>query len=154
MAPDIWFSFLRTNDNTGLLSVCEHNAKDIAGLASLFLCIEEIAANPVKNQEKYRFDGEALALSWWKALKKNHKFFKDDESYQGCAKTGSLLLETAAKNQSLAAAVVLAKNAEWLQKNIDLALRYTDMALSANEIPPDCRADLEKRRSRLLRKKS
>jgi uncharacterized protein YprB with RNaseH-like and TPR domain len=153
MAPEIWFSYLRTNDNTGLLSVCEHNAKDIAGLASLFLCIEEIAANPVKSQEKYRFDGEALALSWWKALKKNHGYFKD-EPYQGYAKTGSLLLETAARNQSLRAAVVLAKNAEWLQKNINLALYYTDLALSANEIPPDCRADLEKRRSRLLKKSS
>jgi uncharacterized protein YprB with RNaseH-like and TPR domain len=154
MAPEIWFSFLITGNNTGLLSVCEHNAKDIAGLASLFLCIEEIAANPVKSQEKYRFDGEALALSWWKTLKKNRKYFTDDESYQDYGKTGSHLLETAAKNQSLAAAVILAKNAEWHLKDINLALRYTDMALSANEIPPDCRAGLEKRRSRLLKKKS
>jgi hypothetical protein len=152
MAPDIWFSFLKTNDNAGLLSVCEHNAKDIAGLASLFLCIEEIAADPVKSQGKYRFDGEELAISWWKTLKKNREYFTDDESYQDYAKTGSLLLEAAAKNQSLSAAVVLAIDAEWHLKDINLALRYTALALSANEIPEDCRAGLEKRRSRLLRK--
>jgi hypothetical protein len=105
MAPEIWFSFLKTGDNRELLRVCDHNLKDICGLASLFLALTEIAADPFESRIKFRFNEEALALSWWKAIKKTPEFFRDNNSCSNYAKTGELLLEAAAKNGSYLAAI-------------------------------------------------
>ena len=61
-APDIWFSFLKTNDASELSGVCGHNVLDIAGLASMFSVFNNIAHDPVHCAEKYNADAEALAL--------------------------------------------------------------------------------------------
>ena len=104
MAPEIWFSFLRSGENHGnnseqeLLSVCDHNARDIVGLASLFLCLGEIAAEPFRSRKRFRFDEEALALAWRSAVKKSSFFFADDKTHQRYAETGELLLQAAAEN--------------------------------------------------------
>ena len=108
LAPEIWFSFLKTGDNRELLSVCEHNAKDILGLASIFLVLGETAKEPFKSGKRFCLDEEALALSWRKAVKKNPAFFGNDESCRNCAETGRLLLESAARNGFKRAAFTLA----------------------------------------------
>ena len=102
LAPDIWFSFLRSGDNRELLSICDHNVRDILGMASLFLALGDIAAEPLKSGSRYRFDEEALALFWKRALE------KDDESYQRYKKTGERLLEAAARRGFPRAAYALA----------------------------------------------
>jgi len=147
MAPDIWFSFLRNGDNRELLSVCNHNERDITGLASLLLALGEIAASPLESRNRYRFEEEALALSWRNVLKKSPSLFGSGER-----KWGDLLLEHAAKNGCPRAAIAMAKTAEWYLDDPALALEYTARALQAPELPPRLRDDLEKRRARLERK--
>jgi len=149
-APDIWFSFLRNGENKDLLLVCDHNARDISGLASLFLALGEIAADPLGNIKRFAFNEEALALSWHKAMKKHPEFFTDDA--ENNAETGVQLLKTAAKNGSPQAAIVMAKNAEWRLRDPALALRYTVSALETPDISENLRKELEKRRVRLEEK--
>jgi uncharacterized protein YprB with RNaseH-like and TPR domain len=68
LAPDIWFSFLKTGETGELLGICGHNVLDIKGLASLFLALGEIAASPLESRRKFSLDFEALALLWRKTL--------------------------------------------------------------------------------------
>jgi len=153
LAPEIWFSFLRSGNSAEsvkeLLSVCDHNAKDVAGLATLFLALVKIAADPFNSRNALRFDEKALASLWWKAIKKNPAFFEDDEF---CAKTAFPLLEAAAKNGSPQAAITLAKDAEWRLKDYKLALRYVNLARFAAEIPLSFQEEIEKRIKRLENK--
>jgi uncharacterized protein YprB with RNaseH-like and TPR domain len=69
LAPDMWFSFLNTGETVGLLKICDHNLKDIAGLAALFAALARIAENPAAAPETYRVDLERLALRWFYAQK-------------------------------------------------------------------------------------
>jgi len=147
LAPEIWFSFLRGGDNAELLSICDHNVKDIIGLASLFLAMARIAADPFGSRERFRFDGEALALLWRKALKRNPLLFGNKEK-----KTGEALLRNAQLHGSPLAALILAKDAEWRLKDYTLALEYTDFALASQEISEELRENLLRRRRRLKRK--
>ena len=147
LAPEIWFSFLRSGDNQALLSVCDHNQRDITGLASLFLALTEISLSPLTSRSRFRFDEESLALCWRHALGKNVLFWGDDEQT-----TGDLLLETAAQNGCPRAAIILAKTAEWRLADPARALVYTACALQAPELPENMRKELEKRRLRLERK--
>jgi uncharacterized protein len=153
MAPEIWFSFLRGGDNTAstaaLISVCDHNARDVAGLATLFLALTQIAADPFRSRNTFRFDDKALALFWWKAVKKHPLFFDGDES---CVKTAFSLLEAAAKDGSPQAAIVLAKDAEWRLRDLKLALHYTNLALASSELSSGFRGEIEKRLKRLEKK--
>ena len=144
LAPEIWFSFLRSGDNSELLSICDHNVKDIMGLAALFLALNGIAAAPFECFEKFHFDREALALLWRKALKRNPHLFGDEEK-----KTGDLLLQSAARNGSPLAALIMAKDAEWHLKDYKLALEYADSALALPGISEELREDLLRRRLRL-----
>ncbi|MDR3147339.1 MAG: ribonuclease H-like domain-containing protein, partial [Treponema sp.] len=67
-APDAWFSFLNTGDAATLLRICEHNSRDILGLASLLGCLCRIAEDPLGNC--YHADPEQLWLCWWGALRR------------------------------------------------------------------------------------
>ncbi|MCL2231778.1 MAG: ribonuclease H-like domain-containing protein [Treponema sp.] len=147
LAPDIWFSFLRSGSGRELLSVCDHNARDISGLASLLLALAEISNAPLKSRDRFRFDEEALALSWRREMKKGALFFGEAEQ-----KTGGLLLESAARNGCPAASIAMAKTAEWQHGDPALALEYTARALQKAELPRRLREDLEKRHARLLGK--
>jgi len=64
MAPDIWFSFLRTGDTGPLLGICDHNRRDIYGLALIFRVMAEIAGDPVLAADKINFDLDALSVRW------------------------------------------------------------------------------------------
>ena len=152
MAPDIWFSFLRDNNNHDLLSICEHNVKDIIGLASIFLALAEISSDPIGSRGKFRFNEESLAIYWWRMLKKLPPLFQDNESQKNHAKTGEMLLEKAAENGSIPAAIIFAKYAEWQLADYALALRYTKLALANCMVEDNFRESLERRLSRLEKK--
>ena len=153
LAPEIWFSFLRSGNSASsveeLLSICDHNARDVTGLAALFLTLGKIAADPFKSRNVLQFDEKTLALFWWKAVKKHPAFFEDHEF---CVKTAFPLLEAAAKNGSPQSAIMLAKEAEWRLKDYKLALRYVNMAFSAPEIPLSLQEEIKKRIKRLEKK--
>jgi uncharacterized protein YprB with RNaseH-like and TPR domain len=65
MAPDIWFAFLRHGETEPLFGICEHNCRDIAGLAAIFSALVSIADDPFEATKKINFDLEALALRWY-----------------------------------------------------------------------------------------
>jgi uncharacterized protein YprB with RNaseH-like and TPR domain len=89
-APDIWFDFLKTGETKDLFGICDHNVRDLRGLASLLLVLEQIAGNPTEAHNKFLFDFEALSLWWRKILIAKSCFFTDEEH-----KAGRELLETA-----------------------------------------------------------
>lgn len=102
LAPEIWFSFLKTGETFPLMGICDHNIRDIKGLASLFLLLSNIAAFPLKTLETFTYDLEALALLWREALlresvlcRRYHsekKFFREKEK-----ETARIILNTAAQ---------------------------------------------------------
>jgi uncharacterized protein YprB with RNaseH-like and TPR domain len=96
LAPDIWFSFLKTGETGELLGICDHNVRDIRGLASLFLALAEIAASPLENRGRFVFDLEALSLWWRKTLRSGRDFFSGAEAAR-TADTGGELLRAAAE---------------------------------------------------------
>ena len=148
MAPEIWFSFLQSGDNSELLAICDHNVRDITGLASLFLALNEIAADPLESFDRFHFDREAIAFLWRSSIRRNPQLFGDEEKM-----TGEALLRNAARNGSPLAALILAKDAEWRLKNYELALEYTNLALASQEISEELREDFKRRRIRLENKR-
>jgi hypothetical protein len=62
LAPEIWFDFLRTGNAGRLFGVCDHNASDISGLASMLSAIISIAADPFAGE--YLYDRGRVALRW------------------------------------------------------------------------------------------
>ena len=122
MAPDIWFSFLRNGDTEPLLGICEHNRKDIAGLAKIFSALVAIADNPFEAAKKIKFDLESLSLRWHEKTQKNETCFPPRE-------TGQKLLAFAAEKgyprAGLQYAFTLLKagryeaGRDWLRKSAD-----------------------------------
>lgn len=102
LAPEIWFNFLRNggaDSGKALMGICDHNVKDIFGLASLLRAFTEIAANPLKASARFHCDEENLALSW------RHGTFpvtgkpaaaETAATETAAVKTATLLLEAAA----------------------------------------------------------
>ena len=80
MAPEIWFDFLKTGNEEPLMGICDHNCRDITGLASIFAGLADIACNPISALEKYRCDLEQLALHWRDFIhrEKNNPFYAAD----------------------------------------------------------------------------
>jgi hypothetical protein len=122
MAPEIWFDFLRSGgdfaprENAGksgtpdgkadragqraLLGICDHNLRDIFGLASLFCAFAAIAASPLEAPARFRCDAWQLALCWrGRASKRPARHTGSGTSgteNAGREKTAALLLERAA----------------------------------------------------------
>jgi uncharacterized protein YprB with RNaseH-like and TPR domain len=67
LAPEIWFSFLKTGETGDLLKICDHNLRDISGLAAVFAALARVALDPAAAPETYRVDLETLALRWFYA---------------------------------------------------------------------------------------
>jgi len=100
MAPDIWFTFLKHGTTEPLLGICEHNRRDIAGLAAIFSAMAHIAADPFKAMKKINFDLEALALRWYESSRY--------ETDTPLGETGQRLLRHAAETGHHRAALVYA----------------------------------------------
>jgi uncharacterized protein YprB with RNaseH-like and TPR domain len=153
-APEIWFNFLKKGETGPLLKICEHNLRDIRGLASLFACLCGIAAEPRKAREKYRADGEGLALLWSYAAGQGRA---DPE-------LARKLLEAAAEEGCPRACRRLAVELEWGRgavalpgkpaRDLSRALALTERALAYRDgnLGGGIRKDLESRRDRLLKK--
>jgi len=91
LAPDIWFAFLRHGETEPLLGICEHNRRDIAGLAAIFSALVSIADNPFEAAKNINFDIEALALRWYESA----RYEADTPLYA----TGQKLLRFAAEKK-------------------------------------------------------
>ncbi|MDR2069026.1 MAG: ribonuclease H-like domain-containing protein [Spirochaetaceae bacterium] len=101
LAPDIWFSFLKSADPRPLLEICGHNRRDILGLAGLFSALVRIAEDPLPARAIFRYDIEALALRWREFLAKIR-----NRDFGGAAlETGRKLLAAAAEEHPRAALV-------------------------------------------------
>jgi hypothetical protein len=58
-----------------LLRVCEHNRRDIFGLASIFALFLEMASAPLNSLD--RVDRERVAVRWWEVLRYHKAFFNE-----------------------------------------------------------------------------
>jgi uncharacterized protein YprB with RNaseH-like and TPR domain len=145
-APDSWFEFLNTGNPGRLLQICDHNSRDILGLASLLGCLCRIAVNPLEEGRRYSADPEQLALCWQRA-----QGYGERESSKARA-----LLERGAALGYPRCCRKLAIEAEWRRSDIRGALVLVERALGpqgpAAEMPAWLRLDLEGRRDRLLGK--
>lgn len=106
-APDAWFDFVKRGDPVRLLRICEHNARDLEGLASLLIRVSKIASDPLKAvsvPSRAPVDGESLALRWYAAAK-NARGGDSETELRGLSRS---LLERAAAEGSYRAAFVLA----------------------------------------------
>jgi hypothetical protein len=133
LAPEIWFSFLRTGASGELLGICDHNLRDISGLAHLFAAFAWIAGGPVQARVVYPYDIENLALHWRKASGRNPAFF-DGELFAA----GGELLALAAGEGRPRAIFALARDLFRGQKPV-LAREYLG-SIIAGEYPPRTKA--------------
>jgi uncharacterized protein YprB with RNaseH-like and TPR domain len=110
MAPGIWFDFLRAGadfsggpETAALLGICDHNVKDIFGLASLFRGFTEIAGAPPDAADRFCGDEENLALVWRRAARRSVRGTLwdaegiDPPPGKDLERTASLLLQGAAE---------------------------------------------------------
>jgi uncharacterized protein YprB with RNaseH-like and TPR domain len=104
MAPDIWFSFLKTGEISPLMGICEHNLRDISGLAHIFGAMVCIAADPGSALNRIRFDPEALAIRWYEYTRRRRRYSgqsfgseKDGRTELRLWETGQKLLQIAAE---------------------------------------------------------
>jgi hypothetical protein len=152
LAPDIWFSFLKNGESAELVKICDHNARDIAGLLSILDVLCKIVENPFREGEKFRYDLENLALWWHRAV----HIHGEGPFGPGTRKTGEVLLRAAAEAGHRRAAYIyyrgLALEAEWKRRNPELALRYVDLFLALPEIQDTIGCEMSHRRKRLLEK--
>jgi uncharacterized protein YprB with RNaseH-like and TPR domain len=146
-APEIWFSFLNTGLSERLLGICDHNIRDIKGLAVMFAALSYIAFSPLNTDTQFIFNAEALAIRWREALLRRPEFFGPEE-----IETGNRLLDAASSLGSVRALVIKAKDAEWRLGDFAAALLYTEAALSRTEAGSEISKKLIHRRERLLKK--
>ncbi|MCL2243842.1 MAG: ribonuclease H-like domain-containing protein [Treponema sp.] len=101
LAPDIWFEFLKTGGTDWLMGICDHNIRDITGLASILCAMFSIAEDPFK-AEKYNINFERLALRWRDIIRKSDRYLQltnegdGYEQYEELQLTGNNLLKYAA----------------------------------------------------------
>jgi uncharacterized protein YprB with RNaseH-like and TPR domain len=181
-APDIWFSFLKTNDAAELADVCRHNLLDIAGLASILGALDNIARDPARYGERYNIDFEGLArrIRKYRHLQSavsSETALAERAALETAARSGSplaafllgkdllregrygaarsLLASLADRTDTplaLAAARALAIDSEWRLLDIERALRYAEKTLPQARADGALKADSVRRRERLVRK--
>jgi uncharacterized protein YprB with RNaseH-like and TPR domain len=161
-APEIWFNFLKNGGAGPLLEICDHNLRDILGLASLFSCLCAVAAEPREARERFRVDGERLALLWSYAARQggsDPELARDlleaaaGEGYPRACRRLAMELEWGRGGSSGAFPAALSK-APNRASDLNRALALTERALERGEgsLGEGFRKDLEKRRERLLKK--
>jgi uncharacterized protein YprB with RNaseH-like and TPR domain len=151
-APDIWFDFLKTGATEKLRDICDHNLKDIAGLASLFAALADIAARPLETHDGYRADLERLALHWHKACRHDRLYSVSPRFGEGEYEAGKALLDSAVEKGYPLAVTGRAIEAEWRERDPAKALALVETALAREDIPDGLRDALLVRRERLRRK--
>jgi uncharacterized protein YprB with RNaseH-like and TPR domain len=157
MAPDIWFNFLKNREAGPLEGICDHNAKDIEGLACLFAAFAQIAEDPIKMYKQYNCDAESLALRWREFLRHkksqvNLPLTSEMRQTSALLRTAELLLEESAGLGHLKSLLALAVDAEWRARDPAKALKYAEMALALPELEKNRRDEFLKRKKRLEKK--
>lgn len=110
MAPDIWFAFLKTGETAALGGICDHNVRDISGLARLFGALVRIAEDPLRAHSLYSYDLESLALHWRKVCRPKRKTGERFLFGGEIPETGKTLLSAAASQGCPLAALTLARD--------------------------------------------
>jgi hypothetical protein len=100
-APEAWFDFLKRGDAGRLKRICEHNSRDLVGLAALLSRLDRIVRDPLR---VVGTDAEALALGFLSASKKAGADFAADEKIVA-------LLDAAVARGSFRAAFALGRRA-------------------------------------------
>ena len=183
LAPEIWFAFLRHGATAPLFGICEHNRRDIAGLAAIFSTLARIADNPFEAAKKINFDLEALALRWYessryeadtplRATGQRLLRFAAESGHPRAAFRYALALLKAGQHDDgrkwllktasaacppplpAAALRALAIDSEHRLKNPAEALSFTEQALELLEPDSPRREDFERRLQRLKIKNS
>jgi len=169
LAPDIWFAFLRRGETEQLLGICEHNRRDIAGLAAIFSALAHIADDPFKAAKKINYDLEALALRWYDKSRETGKGllqFAAESGHPRAAFAYALSLFKAGKHDDgrkwllaaasaadcvprLSALRTLAIDSERRLKNPAEALAFTEQALELLLPDSSRREEFERRLQRL-----
>ena len=181
LAPDIWFSFLRHGETEPLFGICEHNRRDIAGLAAIFSALIRIADDPFAAAKKINVDLEALALRWYeqcryetdaplRATGQRLLRFAAEKGHPRAAFVYALSLLKAGKHNDgrawllktasaacppplqASALRALAIDSEHRLKNPEEALSFTAQALELLEPDSPRRPDFERRQQRLKNK--
>jgi uncharacterized protein YprB with RNaseH-like and TPR domain len=152
LAPEIWFSFLKSGDPSELAGIRDHNARDVLGLLGIFCALCRIAEDPFRGAGEFHCDGESLALWWRRAL----RVHGEGAFGAGTELTGEALLRAAAEaGQSRAAYSYrrgLAIEAEWKRKDPAAALRQVDLFLALQGIQGTMADEMFRRRERLVEK--
>jgi uncharacterized protein YprB with RNaseH-like and TPR domain len=94
LAPEIWFDFLRTGNAGHLFGVCDHNAADISGLASMLAAMIRIAADPFAGE--YLYDQGRVALRW-RDYARFDRYQQSEEELAELREKGKRLLRIAAE---------------------------------------------------------
>jgi uncharacterized protein YprB with RNaseH-like and TPR domain len=162
-APDIWFSFLKRGDIDPLLGICDHNKKDIFGLASIFTALARISEDPLTAADRYRVDRENLALRWRDVLRRIDRMARRGkrqcaDSNKGAGidgearKIGKQLWDAAlAQGCPIVTALSLRSKAidAERQRQIQSALAFTTEALGLEGLRKGLRSEFLRRKERL-----
>ncbi len=124
-APDIWFSFLKTGELEPLLSICDHNKKDILGLSAIFAAFSNIASDPFAFADEYRVDRENLALLWRSFAR--HKDAVLCPETDSAAETARALLQEAAALGFPTAAFILGADCARAGNHEEARRRFTEV---------------------------
>jgi uncharacterized protein YprB with RNaseH-like and TPR domain len=136
LAPEIWFSFLKTGDASELMGICDHNSRDIAGLAAIFASLVRIASEPVAQAGVFRYDIENLVLRWRDFTRRQAG--QDLTAGGELADTGNAILRAAAEQGCPRASFALARDC---MRNGDYdAGRRLLLRITESEAPETVRA--------------
>ena len=167
MAPEIWFSFLKTGEISRLLLICDHNIRDISGLASIFSVMLNILVDPAVACKMLKFDIETLSI---RLREINFLRYASEEGFplaileyaliamrSGNYDEGREWFIRAAsldgiKSVQIQALRSLAIDSEWRQKNTREAMDWTKKAMDLLPSNSLLRKDFERRIERLERK--
>ena len=170
MAPEIWFAFLKNGGAGPLFGICEHNRKDIEGLASVFSAMTRVADDPIGASKKIKFDIETLAINLNNTELLRHAA---GEGYQRAGLQYGLALMRAGNFQegrewlskaadgaavggtaviSVSALRAMAIDSEHRLKNANEALELTERGLGLLPSDSSWLKEFEKRRQRLFKK--
>ena len=109
-APDAWFDFLKRGESERLLRICDHNLRDLEGLAAVLVRLEEVARGPelaAADAGRAAVDPEGLALRWNSAARTAARVEGKFEESAVLRRTARSLLELAAAAGSPRAAFSL-----------------------------------------------
>jgi autonomous glycyl radical cofactor GrcA len=132
LAPEIWFDFLKTSNAERLMGICDHNCRDIAGLAEILCAMSVIAEDPIISVKKYRYDIEQLALRWRAFLRQS------GGDYGNLNITGTELLRIAVKQKYPRASLIYAM--DQLRGGKYHEGRKLLLRMSAGDFPENIRA--------------